>query len=154
MSLQNFNHTQNVVLARPQETTLVSQGIRRRKYCWEGLLPIDWLLWRICRISKKGFAHLESILFAYNRRILFAHLEREPVIETGCPVLAYTELFPPDTIEFLSLRASSASREYTLKVAINTILRARQLMIFYSPCLLCLPPPGSGSWPRDWYWPG
>jgi hypothetical protein len=34
------------------------------------------------------------------------NLEREPVMETGCPVLAYTEFPPPDTIEFFSDRAS------------------------------------------------
>jgi hypothetical protein len=33
-------------------------------------------------------------------------LEREPVIETGWPVLAYTEFPPPDTIEFFSDKAS------------------------------------------------
>ena len=43
-------------------------------------------------------------------------------METGGPVLPYTELFPPDTIEFLSLRASSASREYTLKATIEPLL--------------------------------
>ena len=52
-------------------------------------------------------------------------------METGCPVLAYTELFPPDTIEFLSLRASSASREYTLKATINTLLQGGQKIFTY-----------------------
>ena len=68
-------------------------------------------------------------------------------METGWPVLAYTELFPPDTIEFLSLRASSASREYTLKATIDALLEERT-DAFYSPCLLSLLPRGSGSSPR------
>ena len=73
-------------------------------------------------------------------------------METGCPVLAYTELFPPDTIEFLSLRASSASREYTFKKPQSIFEKNFE---FCSPCWKCLLlPRGFGSLPRGLYWQG
>ena len=46
LSLQNFNHTKNVVPARTQETTLVSQ-VRPKEdgsIAEKGSLPTDWLL--------------------------------------------------------------------------------------------------------------
>ena len=47
------------------------------------------------------------------------YLEREPVMETGCPVLAYTEFPPPDTIEFFSDIASVSYKEMVFFISIS-----------------------------------
>ena len=145
--------------ARTQETTLVSQ-VRPKEdgsIAEKGSLPTDWLLWRILRMSKKVFVHLETILFAHNRckvfQILYLlTLRGIPWSRRGVQSSHRQSCFPRTP--------SSSCHCVHPQRAESTPLRShnqylRKNFEFCSPCWKCLLlPRGFGSSPRGLYWQG